>query len=145
MYCLRIAEDKSSLQEQYDLHLKEKCPARAEKERDKESISDNLVVAVYHLQAVMPCAQGEVSSFYYISKVNLLNLTITELGTKNTTCFVWHEGKGARGVNEIGSCVFMYLESLNEKATVDFDVVFYSDNCCGSQKTNLCWQCTNMP
>lgn len=83
--------------------------ARGEKETDKENVSNNFVVAVYDLQAVMPCPQGEMSSFYYISKLNVLNFTITELGTKNTTCFVWHEGEGARGVNEIGSCVLMYL------------------------------------
>ena len=85
----------------------------------------------------MPCPRGEVSSFFYISKLNLLNFTVTELGTNNTNCFVWHEGEGARGVNEIGSCVLMYLKSLNEKASCDFDIVFYSDNCCGQQKNNF--------
>lgn len=127
-------EDKTLLQEKYDLHLKEKYLARAEKESDKTKINDNFIVCVYDLQAVMPCPRGEVSSFYYISKLNLLNFTITELGTNNTNCFVWHEGAGARGGNEIESCVLMYLKNLNEKASDDFDVVFYSDNCCGQQK-----------
>lgn len=53
---------------------------------------------------------------------------------KNTICFVWYEGEGARGVNELGSCVFMYLKKLHDKADEAFDVVFYSDNCCGQQK-----------
>lgn len=131
------AENKALLQEKYDLHLKEKCLVRLEKEKDKENVGKNFVVAVYDLQAVMPCPRGEVSSFYYVSKLNLLNFTITELGTKNTTCFVWHEGEGGRGANEIGSCVFMYLKSLHDKATEDFDIVFYSDNCCGQQKNKF--------
>lgn len=130
-------EDKTLLQEKYDLHLKEKSLVRAEKENDKNKIGDDFVVCVYDLQAVMPCPRGEVSSFFYISKLNLLNFTITELGKNNTNCFVWHEGEGARGVNEIGSCVLMYLESLNEKASNDFDIVFYSDNCCGQQKNKF--------
>lgn len=128
------ADDKSLLQEKYDLHLKEKSLARSEKDRDKQNINDDFVVCVYDLQAVMPCPQGEVSSFYYISKLNLLNLTITKLGNNSSDCFVWHEGEGGRGVNEIGSCVLMYLKRLNDEAAGDFDVVFYTDNCCGQQK-----------
>lgn len=128
------AEDKSLLQGIYDEHLKQKTLARAEKDKDKELVSNSYVVAVYDLQAVMPCPRGDVSNFYYTSKLNLLNFTITELGTKDTTCYVWHEGEGARGINEIGSCVFMYLTKLNNNATMPCDVTFYSDNCCGQQK-----------
>lgn len=130
-------EDKSTLKEKHEAHLNEKGLARAEKEKDKGNVSENLIVAVYDLQAVMPCPRGEVSSFYYISKINVLNFTITEIGSKKTTCFVWHEGEGARGVNEIGSCVLMYLEDLNNIATEEFDVIFYSDNCCGQQKNKF--------
>ncbi|CAD0196001.1 unnamed protein product [Chrysodeixis includens] len=130
-------EDKSTLEEKHQEHLNEKVLARAEKEKDKGNVSENLKVAVYDLQAVMPCPRGEVSSFYYVSKINVLNFTITELGSKNTTCFVWHEGEGARGVNEIGSCVLMYLKDLNNIATEEFDVIFYSDNCCGQQKNKF--------
>lgn len=64
-----------------------------------------MVVAVYDLQATMPCLRGDVSNFYYISKVNVLNFTITDLKTKDVYCNVWHEGHGNRGVNEIATCV----------------------------------------
>lgn len=67
----------------------------------------------------------------------IINFTVTELGTKDTTCFVWHEGEGARGVNEIGSCVLMYLRKLNDNATELCDVTFYSDNWCGQQKNKF--------
>lgn len=131
------AENKAVLQEKHDQHIKEKNLARAEKEHDKASVSKNLVVAVYDLQATMPCPQGEVSSFYYISKLNVLNFTVTELGTNHSNCYVWHEGEGGRGVNELGSCVLMYLNNLNDKAEEDFEVIFYSDNCCGQQKNKF--------
>ncbi|CAH2094194.1 unnamed protein product [Euphydryas editha] len=131
------SEDKALLQQKHEEHLKEKSLSRAQKEKDKENVSENFIVAVYDLQAVLPCPRGDVSSFYYIPKINLLNFTITQLGSKATTCFVWHEGEGARGVNEIGSCVLFYLEELNTKATEQFDVVFYSDNCCGQQKNKF--------
>lgn len=130
-------EDKSFLQDTYNEHLKNKTLARTEKDRDKELVSNTFLVAVYDLQAVMPCPRGDVSSFYYTSKLNLLNFTRTELATKNTTCFVWHEGEGRQSVNEIGSCVLMYLRKLNDNATDLCDVTFYNDNCCGQQKNKF--------
>lgn len=93
------SEDKTALQNNRKEHLLQKSLSRAEKDKDKENASNNFKVAVYNSQAVMPCPRGDVSCFYYISKINLLNFTNTELGSKNTTCFVWHEGEGARGVN----------------------------------------------
>lgn len=128
------AEDKDPLKIRYFSHLEEKDLVRKEKELDKKNASEKCIIAVYDLQAVMPCPRGDVSNFYYISKLNVLNFTIYELGSKDVNCYVWHEGEGARGVNEIGSCVLSYLRSLQEKIKDDFDVIFYSDNCCGQQK-----------
>lgn len=128
------AEDKEPLKIKYYSHLEEKDLVRKEKELDKENANEKCIIAVYDLQAVMPCPRGDVSNFYYISKLNVLNFTIYELGSKDVNCYVWHEGEGARGVNEIGSCVLSYLRNLQDKIKDDFDVIFYSDNCCGQQK-----------
>lgn len=128
------AEDKEPLKTKYDSHLEEKDLVRKEKDFDKENSNGKSITAVYDLQAVMPCPRGDVSNFYYISKLNVLNFTIYELGSKDVNCYVWHEGEGARGVNEIGSCVLSYLRSLQDKTKDDFEVIFYSDNCCGQQK-----------
>ncbi|XP_045491096.1 uncharacterized protein LOC123690980 [Colias croceus] len=128
------AEDKEPLKSKYDSHLEEKDLVRKEKQFDKENANGKCIIAVYDLQAVMPCPRGDVSNFYYISKLNVLNLTIYELGSKDVNCYVWHEGEGGRGVNEIGSCVLSYLRRLQENTKDDFEVIFYSDNCCGQQK-----------
>lgn len=67
-------------------------------------------MALYDLQAVLLCQAGDISSFYYVSKVNVHNLTITSLQKKQTkkqkdaidaTCFEWHEGQAGRCANEI--------------------------------------------
>ncbi|CAG9760292.1 unnamed protein product [Ceutorhynchus assimilis] len=56
-------------------------------------------------------------------------------------CYVWDETEANRGVNEIGSCVLLYLQSLEEQASKTsnkvLDVIFYSDNCCGQQKNRF--------
>lgn len=130
---------KEQLKTSYDKHLNEKTMSRQEKEKDKNNTNDACIVAVYDLQGTLPCPRGDVSNFYYVSKINTLNFTIYDLKTKNADCFVWHEGEGNRGVNEIGSCVFEYLRNLGLKAREGerLDVIFYSDNCCGQQKNHF--------
>lgn len=87
----------------------------------------------------MPCPRGDVSNFYYVSKVNTLNFTIYEMNSKNVICYVWHEGEANRGAIEIGTCVLEYLKSLSRDLATGtkFDVIFYSDNCCGQQKNKF--------
>lgn len=53
--------------------------------------------------------------------------------TDSTTCYFWHEGLGSQGSTEGGTCVYKFLEKVAEEHP-NFDVVFYSDNCCGQQK-----------
>ena len=50
--------------------------------------------------------------------------------------YVWDESNANRGVNEIATCVYKYLEKVSATAE-DLDVVFYSDNCAGQQKNKF--------
>ena len=136
-YTNASAEDKEKLNIKYEKHQKEKELSREEKNTDKLKVSKNYVVAVYDLQAVLPCPRGDVSVFYYKSKLNTFNFTITELTTKNTECYVWHEGEGKRGVEEIASCVLMFIEKTVQNMPENFDLIFYSDNCSGQQKNKF--------
>lgn len=132
--------EKEQCRAKYEKHLMEKELAREEKEKDKKSVTNNLVVVVYDLQAVLQCPRGN-SSFYYTSKINVFNFTTFELASNVAKCYVWDETEGNRGVNEIGTCVLLYLESLQDKAKhIEggvLDVIFYSDNCCGQQKNRI--------
>lgn len=129
-------EEKEQLSEKYHTHIKEKELSREEKQKDKDS---NDVVLVYDLQAVQQLPRGDVSVFYYKSKLNCLNFTITDLKTKKTECYFWHEGIGNRGADEIGSCVFRYIEMIMASYSEDSKVnlIFYSDNCCGQNKNQF--------
>lgn len=134
--CLIYQNTKQNTTE-YESHILEKDLSRLEKENDKKT-TDSTAVAVYDLQGVLPCPQGEASSFYYISKLAVYNFTIAELkGDKTVNCYTWNESEGKRGVTEIASCVLKYLRCLNDKAECAIDVIFYSDNCCGQQKNNF--------
>lgn len=125
--------EKLKLAETYHQHKKETELSRKEKETDKQN---EPTVAVYDLQAVMPVPRGLVSSFYYKSKLNCFNFTVSDLHAKNVICYFWNESEGKRGAIEIGSCVYKYLKTLKENSTNpdNMDVIFFSDNCCGQQK-----------
>lgn len=125
--------EKELLKTKYDEHLQEKEMSRAEKRHDKENFEG--ILAVYDLQAVMQLPKGDTSVFYYTSKLNVLNFTIYDLKTGSCECFVWDESNGHRGVNELGTCVYLYLKK--KATTSDTDFMFYSDNCVGQQKNKF--------
>ncbi|CAG4912168.1 unnamed protein product [Colias eurytheme] len=110
IYQLAEGPQKEVLKEDYERHLAEKEKSREEKDNDKLKVSRNFMVACYNLQAVMTIPNGEVSTFFYKSKIGRLYFTISELARDNTECFFWDEAQGNRGTNEIGSCVLKYLQ-----------------------------------
>lgn len=56
----------------------------------------------------------------------------------NACCYFWDGVQGKRGVNEIGSCVFNYLQRLHKQNPIKkLNVTFCSKNCCGQNKNNF--------
>lgn len=92
--------------------------------------SQNILVACYDLQAVLQTPCGDISVLYYKRKLNCYNFTVYNTTKKHGMCYFWNESVAKRGVNEIGSCILMYIREYS----VGKNVVFYSDNCCGQNK-----------
>lgn len=127
-------EGKQKLFQNYEDHLKEKTLSRAEKDKDKNR-TDGTIVAVYDLQAVMQVPKGQVSLFFYKSRINCLNFTVSDLEAKDVVCYFWDETEGGRGSVEIGSCILQYIKDLlDHNPEKELDIIFYSDNCGGQQK-----------
>ncbi|XP_060810179.1 uncharacterized protein LOC106142604 isoform X1 [Amyelois transitella] len=128
-------DGKNNIIEVYETHLREKELSRKEKEKDKTAKIDSTIVAVYDLQAVMPIPKGQISLFYYKSRINCFNFTVSDLYAKNVECYFWDETEGKRGANEIESCILNYIEQMIQvHPGKELDFIFYSDNCCGQQK-----------
>lgn len=128
-------EAKELIKNEFDEHLTEKVLSRKEKETDKAKVGETFVLACFDMQAVVPIPKGDISIFYYKSRLNTINLTITEIGNDATWCYVWHEGEGGKGATEVGSCLLKYLEErCNERNSEDLEIVLYSDNCGAQQK-----------
>lgn len=105
--------------------------SRESKQRDKEeALHKKITAACFDLEAVLPTPCGEINNFYYKSRLATYNLTVYDMGKKAGHCFEWHEGEGSRGVNEIGTCIYKFLQSISTKTPV----VLYSDNCTGQNK-----------
>ena len=104
-------------------------------------ISLDFQVACFDLQAALPTPNGQVSSFYYRSKLLTYNSTICHLEMKaqgDVYCYMWHEGEGKRGAIEIGTCLLNFFKETSEKANSEnLEVVLYSDNCAGQQKNKF--------
>lgn len=130
-------EEKRKLSLEYEQHLKEKTLVRTEKENDKNR-TDGTITAVYDLQAVLQIPKGQVSLFFYKSRINCLNFTVSDLKAKDVMCYFWDETEGKRGATEIGSCMLDYIKyQVDQYPNKEIDLIFYSDNCSGQQKNRF--------
>lgn len=134
---------KKNIEESYRVHLKEKELSRREKLTDRQNVDKDNKVVIYDLEAVLQCPRGNTSAFYYKSKLNGYNLTLTELNNtekkeaySDVHCYFWTESDAKRGAVEIGSCVWDYLKKVaaEDDSTDEKNIIFYSDNCCGQNK-----------
>lgn len=142
------ADQRLSLKVKYDTHLEEKELSREEKKNDRKNADKYNLLVCYDVQAIMQSPNGETSSFYYKSKLNSYNFTLTMLNKlpENKTefdfksygdvhCYFWEETQGKRGATEIGSCVLDFLRNICEDAgDHEVNVTFITDNCCGQNK-----------
>lgn len=127
--------EKENKKEAFQTHTKEKALARIEKDSDKNlALNDkNILLSAFDLQAVTPLPNGNVSTFYYKSKLNVFNFTLFNIPEKKGSCYIWHEGEAKRGANEISTCVFDYIK----KSGIGKDIIFYSDNCSSQNKNRF--------
>ena len=129
-------EEKKILESQKESHLAKADAVYHQKRLDKEHAeqSDDCIMATFDLQKVLPCPLLRTGIAYYKRQLAVYNLTVYET-TKNGSkayCFMWNETIAGRGSQEIGSCLWKWIEGLSSEIK---DVRLYSD-CCGGQNRN---------
>lgn len=127
-------EEKAKDEHNYQVHIKNKDLARAEKELDKIKALDDPTYKsfTFDLQAVLYSPCSNVSSFYCIHKMCTYNLTVNDQAEKKGICFVWNETDGKRGSDEIGTSIFNLLKAL----PLNTKCVTLTSDSCGGQNRN---------
>lgn len=82
---------KAALEEKYNKHVEEKILSRKEKDDDKAKVNrgENMILAVYDLQAVLSVPHGTSSAFFYKSRLNCYNFTVSMLSKSLVTLFIF--------------------------------------------------------
>nr|CAH7730724.1 unnamed protein product [Callosobruchus chinensis] len=136
-------DEKISMGDEYQLHLKNKNLARALKAADKERAKQKttLCCAVFDLQQVLSVPKSEVGLAYYKLKLSTYNFTVFDLAYKDAFCYMWYQCIGNRGASEIGSCLLLFIEARIRKGVNEF--AFYSDNCAGQNRNKYLFSLYN--
>ena len=76
-------------------------------------------------------------------KIEHIQFHCYDFGTSDGYSFVWHEAISGRGACEIASCVYSYIQNMNQKGKKNF--IVYSDNYCAQNKNRyyvtMLWYC----
>ncbi|CAB3237615.1 unnamed protein product [Arctia plantaginis] len=122
---------------EFMLHQKRMKTARNLKNKDKEdaTLNSNILAATFDFQKELPSPHGEVSILYYKRKLSTYNFTVFNMGTKDATCYMWHEGIANRGANEVASCLYDFIKEHKRKGITEFR--FWSDNCSGQNRNRI--------
>lgn len=140
--CISNRNKPSNLQNdnEFKAHIDRKEEAKNSMQYDDErsKTDPTFLSASIDLQKVLSFPSAEASVLYYKRKLNLYNFKLY-LSSKNDAkgneayCFVWSEGDGKRGTDEIGTCLSKWAANLHEHIQ---HVTLYSD-CRGGQNSNI--------
>jgi len=130
-------DGRASIADKMEKHQQNKTLVRELKSKLKEQAKTDqeINVACFDLQQVLLTPHSMSSQLFYRRKLSTFNLTVYDIGTKSGYCYMWHEGVARRGANNIASCVWNYINHMNEKSKTEFH--FFTDNCCGQNKNKL--------
>lgn len=126
-------DDKSSLEEEYRIHVRRKTEAMDMKSFEMNEKVENKITATFDLQAVLSVPFAGDAQIYYKRKLSVYNFTIFD-SNKEGFCYVWDESNGMKGSSEIGTGLILYMTNLPKDIK---HVVTYSDSCGGQNRNQF--------
>ena len=127
-------EEKSLQEEDHNMHMNRKLLARDMKNSlKKKAEKGECHLAEFDLEAVRYCPQTNAKKIFYKRRLAVYNLTVYDTAANDAYCYMWHEGVAKRGSIEVASCLWNYLQKLQNSEN---DVNFFSDTC-GGQNRNV--------
>ena len=92
-------------------------------------MKSNIHAATFDFQKTLLCPDGKSSIFYYSMRLRNYNFTVTTISNTDVNCFLWNEEEGAKGSNEVASCLLKYLAKV--KSSGAYIVHLLCDRCSG--------------
>lgn len=136
-------DEKIEIEQNYNSHLVEAQKRYDEKRADKFSSKDNQTkqkVIMIDLQKCLPTPSLSNSQAFYLRKLWTLNLTIFDATTGKSFCAMWDETVGARGANEVSSCVYKWAMSEIVGTEIE-EITIWTDNCAGQNRNLVLAMC----
>lgn len=134
---ISLAEGEESLDLKVQLaehqSLAEKAYSEKRNDKDRAKCESSFRAYTFDLQQCLPTPYLKTSVSFYKRQLWSFNLTIHDLENDKATCYMWDETIGARGSNQIASCLWHFLQNLPAEVK---EVTFYSDTCGGQNKNN---------
>ncbi|GBM57629.1 hypothetical protein AVEN_225011-1 [Araneus ventricosus] len=93
-----------------------------------EKKNKDLSILLFHLQNVIPIPYVNISSLFYLRKLNVYNLTAYYTPTKQVYCALWSEHLSDRAGNDIVSAFHKILTVLTERNDIT-ELITWSDLC----------------
>lgn len=91
-------------------------------------------VLMFDLEQCLETPYLKCGKVFYLRQLYTFNLTVLDTTTNVTHCYMWHEGEGERGANQIGSCLLNHI--LNEIPGGVTDAKFFSDSTSGQNRNS---------
>jgi len=126
------SQDESIINHQKHINDKEDCKAMFLKYQNPLDNTMSLCVS-FDLQKVLNTPKSDNMNLYYSRKFSTYNLTIYESRNQNAFCYLWSETIGNRRCNEIVSCVYNYLISVDQRQSIT-SIALFCDSCAGQNK-----------
>ncbi|KAJ8954483.1 hypothetical protein NQ314_007089 [Rhamnusium bicolor] len=113
----KINEATGEQKKNYEKHVHEKDLIKKHYLMDqKKSNLNGYVCASFDTQKVSSTPHGESDMrIFYYNRYSVYNETVYEGGTQNGFFFIWGEGGGKRGANEVSTVLFKYLQLLDSR------------------------------
>ncbi|GBM10216.1 hypothetical protein AVEN_177485-1 [Araneus ventricosus] len=118
----------------YDVHQTSKLNMREVRIEEKKSI--DLPVLLFDLQNVIPNPHVNISSLFYLEKLNMYNLTVYYTLTKQVYCTLCSGNLSGRAGNDIASAFHKKLIVLSNENDIT-ELTTRSDSCVPQNRNSI--------
>lgn len=104
--------------------------------RKKEKDQKEPPVLLFDLQNVIMTPHADISSLFYLRKLNIYNLTAYFTVTKKVYCALWPETLSGRAGNDLASAIKKILDVVVEENELT-EITLWSDSCVPQNRNSI--------